>query len=190
MFKWLSWAFVLVIGLSVAGCYTDFGPVEVAQNPVELPYIPTRIQSGDRIKVTVYGEDSLNGVYDVDPSGNVTVPLAGLIRAAGRSKGELQREITMKYKNEYLQDPKVTVEVVGYRSFYLMGEVEHPGEFSYRSSLNVLSAVTMAGGLTYRASRSTVLIQHPGQSGWEEYALLPTVMVGPGDLIRVPERYF
>jgi len=190
MFKWLSWAFVLVIGLSVAGCYTDFGPVEVAQNPVERPYIPTRIQSGDRIKVTVYGEDSLNGVYDVDPSGNVTVPLAGTVRAAGRSKGELQRDITAKYKGEYLQDPKVVVEVVGFRPFYLMGEIEKPGEYSYKSDLNILSAIAMAGGLTYRASRSTVLIQHPGQAIWQEYALAPTVMVGPGDLVRVPERYF
>ena len=190
MFKNLSWAFALVIGLLLSGCYTDFGPVELAQNPDARPYVPSRIQPGDRIKVTVYGEDSLNGVYDVDPSGNVTVPLAGTVRAAGRTKGELQREISAKYKGEYLQDPKVTVDIVTFRSFYLMGEVEHPGEFPYKSDLNVLSATTIAGGLTYRASRSTVLIRHPGETIWKEYALAPTVIVGPGDLIRIPERYF
>jgi protein involved in polysaccharide export with SLBB domain len=190
MFRYVSWAFALLAALLVSGCYTDFGPVELAQNPDVRPFVASRIQTGDRIKVTVYGEDSLNGVYDVDPSGSVTVPLAGSVRAAGRTKGELQRAIAAKYKSDYLQDPKVTVDIVTFRPFYLMGEVEHPGEFAYRGDLNVLSAVTMAGGLTYRASRSTVLIKHPGDPMWKEYALLPSVMVGPGDLIRVPERYF
>jgi protein involved in polysaccharide export with SLBB domain len=190
MFKYLSRGAVLAIGLLVSGCYTDFGAVELAQNPEARPYVPSIIQSGDRLKVTVYGEDSLNGVYDVDPSGNVTVPLAGTIRAAGRTKDELQRNISAKYKSEYLQDPKVTVDVVTFRPFYLMGEVEHPGEFPYKGDLDVLSAVTMAGGLTYRASRSAVLIRHPGETVWKEYALAPTVIVGPGDLVRIPERYF
>jgi protein involved in polysaccharide export with SLBB domain len=190
MFRYASWAFALVLGLLVSGCYTDFGPVALAPDPIVRPYVASRIQSGDRIKVSVYGEDSLNGIYDVDPSGNVTVPLAGTVRAVGRTKAELQREIAAKYKSDYLQDPKVTVDVVAFRPFYLMGEIEHPGEFPYRSDLNVLSAITLGGGLTYRASRSTVLIRHPGETAWTEYALAPTVIVGPGDLVRVPERYF
>jgi protein involved in polysaccharide export with SLBB domain len=190
MFKYISWAFALAIGLLVSGCYTDFGPVVVAPEPVVRPYVATRLQPGDRIKVSVYGEDNLNGIYEIDPSGNVSLALAGAIRAAGRSKSELQRDITAKYKSDYLQDPKVTVDVVAFRPFYVMGEVEHPGEFPYRGDLDVLTATTIAGGLTYRASRSTVLIKHPGEEGWTEYALAPTVMIGPGDLIRVPERYF
>src|SRR5450759_1855329 len=132
MSRYVSWAFALSVGLLVSGCYTDFGPVELAQNPEARPYVPSRIQPGDRIKVTVYGEDSLNGVYDVDPSGNVTGPLAGTVRAAGRTKRELQREISAKYKSEDSQDPKVTVDIVTFRSFYLMGEVEKPGEFPYK----------------------------------------------------------
>ena len=190
MFKYLSWGFALAIGLLVSGCYTDFGPVALAPDPVVHPYVPTHLQTGDRIKVTVYGEDSLNGVYDVDPQGNVTLALAGTIRAAGRTKSELQRDITAKYKSDYLQDPKVTVEFVAFRPISIMGEVTTPGTYPYRSDLDVLSATTLAGGLTYRASRSTVLIRHPGEAGWTEYALAPTVMVGPGDLIRIPERYF
>lgn len=190
MVKFFSLAFVFAVGLLVSGCYTDFGPVELASEPVTRPYVATRLQPGDRIKVTVYGEDNLNGVYDIDPSGNVSLALAGTLRAAGRTKAELQRDITAKYKSDYLQDPKVTVDVVAFRPFYVMGEVEHPGEFAYRSDLDVLSATTLAGGLTYRASRSTVLIKRPGDKIWAEYALGPTVMVGPGDLIRIPERYF
>ena len=190
MVKYFSLAFVFAVGLLVSGCYTDFGPVELASEPVIHPYVATRLQPGDRIKITVYGEDNLNGVYDIDPSGNVSLPLAGTLRAAGRTKADLQRQITAKYKSDYLQNPKVTVDVVAFRPFFVMGEVEHPGEFAYRSDLNVLSATTLAGGLTYRASRSTVLIKHPGEQNWTEYAMAPTVVIGPGDLIRIPERYF
>ena len=190
MVKYLLWAFALAVALLVSGCYTDFGPVEVAPDPAVRAYVPTRIQSGDRIKVTVYGEDSLNGVYDVDPSGNLSIPLAGTIRAAGRTKADLQREITAKYHNEYLQNPKVTVDIVEFRPFYVMGEVEHPGPFPYKGNISVLRAITMAGGLTYRGDRSTVLIQHPGEKIWTEYALAAGVMVGPGHVIRIPERYF
>jgi protein involved in polysaccharide export with SLBB domain len=190
MVKYFSLAFVFAVGLLVSGCYTDFGPVELASEPVIRPYVATRLQPGDRIKVTVYGEDNLNGVYDIDPAGNVSLPLAGTLRASGHTKADLQRQITAKYKSDYLQNPKVTVDVVAFRPFYVMGEVEHPGEFAYRSDLNVLSATTLAGGLTYRASRSTVLIKHPGEEIWTEYAMAPTVMIGPGDLIRIPARYF
>jgi protein involved in polysaccharide export with SLBB domain len=191
MVRYISRALVLAIGLLVSGCYTDFGPVELASEPVSRPYVPAQLAPGDRIKVTVYGEDNLNGVYDIDPAGNVSLPQAGTIRAAGRSKAELQREITAKYRSEqYLQEPKVTVDFVAFRPFYIMGEVEHPGEFPYRADLDVLSATTMAGGLTYRASRSTVLVKHSGEQTWKEYALAPNLMIAPGDLIRVPERYF
>ena len=71
-----------------------------------------------------------------------------------------------------------------------MGEAERPGQYPYRSGLNVLTAISTAGGLTYRASRSTVLVQHSGETVWREYALTSNVLVSPGDLIRVPERYF
>ncbi len=190
MIRYLSWAFALATGLLVSGCYTDYGPVALAPEPVMRPYVATHLQPGDRIKVTVYGEENLNGVYDIDPSGNVSLPLAGTVRATGRTKTELQREITAKYKSDYLQNPKVTVDVVNFRPFYVMGEVRNPGEYAYRGDLDVLSATTMAGGLTYRADRSTVLIKHPGEPNWTEYALAPTVIIGPGDLIRIPERYF
>ena len=188
--RFLSRVAALVIGLQVAGCYNDFGPVVPAENPVSQVIVPTHLQPGDRIKVTVYGEDSLNGVYDIDPSGFVSLPLAGNVRAAGLTKVELQREITARYRREYLQNPQVTVEIVSFRPVYVMGEVAHPAEIPYRADMDVVSAITMAGGLTYRGSRSTVLIRHAGDEVWQEYAMLPTVMVAPGDIVRVPERYF
>jgi polysaccharide export outer membrane protein len=148
------------------------------------------LQPGEKIKVTVFGEDRLSGEYEIDPGGLVSLPLAGTVRAAGLSKQELEAALTQKFKGEYLRDPKVTVEVSSFRPFYILGEVAKPGEYPYKGGLNVLSAIALAGGSTYRANRSSVMIQHAGESGFKEFPLSATIPVLPGDLIRVPERYF
>jgi protein involved in polysaccharide export with SLBB domain len=150
-------------------------------------------QSGDKIKVTVYGEETLTGEYDINPSGYVSMPLIGAIRAAGRTQSEFGRDVANRYRRDgLLQDLKVNVAVVTFQPFYVLGlgEVTNPGEYPFRSGLNVHAAVAMAGGFTYRASKSIVLIRHTGEQVWKEYPLTEPVPIAPGDLIRVPERYF
>jgi protein involved in polysaccharide export with SLBB domain len=189
MIKSLARGVVLLSALLVAGCAASYGPVALYDGTVPVGVSP-RLQRGDKIKVTVYGEDNLNGIYEIDPTGVVSMPLAGQIRAAGRSKVDLQHEIARRLKSEYLQDPKVTVEVAGFRPIYIIGEAEHPGEFSYRPGSNLISAVTEAGGFTYRASKTHVLIKHAEEEVWHEYPLTSEVVIAPGDIIRIPERYF
>lgn len=160
------------------------GPATGA-NFAEIPLAP-----GDKLRVTIYGEDKLSGEYQIDPSGSLSLPLAGSIRAAGLSKTELERLIPRRFPADILRNPRVTVEVVSYRPFYILGEVEKPGEYQPRSGLNVVSALAVAGGPTYRASKSRVLIQRGGVGPFQEYPLEPTVPIYPGDLVRVPERFF
>lgn len=148
------------------------------------------LQAGEKIKVTVFGEDRLTGEYEIDPGGYVSLPLAGTVKAAGLTKQQLEQDLSKKFRGEYLRNPKVTVEVSTFRPFYILGEVGKAGEYPYKSGLNVMSAMALAGGATYRASRNSVLIQHAGESGFREYPMSPTIPVLPGDLIRVPERYF
>jgi protein involved in polysaccharide export with SLBB domain len=193
MVKFVRLAIILLTGLQLAGCYTDYGPVELEVRPVSPSGagIATRLQSGDKIKITVYGEEALTGEYDINPSGYVTMPLIGAIRAAGRSQAEFGRDISERYRRGgLLQDPHVTVAVVTFQPFYVLGEAASPGEYPFRSGLNVHAAVAMAGGFTYRASKSFVLIRHTGDEVWKEYPLTEPVPIAPGDLIRVPERYF
>ena len=184
-------AAILAIGLQVAGCYTDFGPVVPAPEPVLGTKAITRFQTGDKLKVIVYGEDALSGVYDISSAGDVSMPLIGMVKAAGRTRAELQREIARKYSSgNYLQDPKVTVDVVEFRPIYVFGETLRPGAYPYKAGLNVLTAITVSGGFTYRASRDSVFVQHAGEDVWHECPLSASVLIAPGDLIRVPERYF
>lgn len=189
MLRRFSMAAAVGLALQMAGCAT-YGPVVVTPEPVKVTYTSTAVHAGDKIKVTVYGEETLNGIYDVDPAGNVSLPLAGTVRAAGRNKRELERIITGRYKGDYLQDPKVTVDIVNLRPFYIMGEAEHQGEFPYRAGLNVMGAIATAGGITYRGSRDYLFIQHAGEEFWVRYPINPSIAVAPGDVIRIPERYF
>ena len=149
-----------------------------------------RLQGGDKIRVTVFGEDKLTGEYEIDPGGFVSLPLAGTVRAAGLTKSDLEKELSQKFRNEYLRNPKVTVDIANFRPFYVLGEVEKPGEYPFKSGMNVMSAIAVAGGNTYRASKSQVLIQRAGEQGLRQYPMTSTIPVQPGDLIRVPERYF
>jgi protein involved in polysaccharide export with SLBB domain len=189
--KWANYAAGLAIALFLGGCYTDFGPVVVASVPPgPSPTVSTLIQPGDRINMIVFGETNLTNIYIVSPSGVLSLPLIGAVRAAGRTRAEIEREITNRYSKGYLQEPKVTISVVEFRPFYIMGEAGHPGQYPYYSGLNVLTAISTAGGLTYRASRTTVLIQRAGEDVWKEYPMVADVPILPGDLIQIPERYF
>jgi polysaccharide export outer membrane protein len=183
-------AFV-AIGLLLAGCYQDFGPVVAEPDPIPPPAVANHLQVGDKVTVTVYNEPNLTGVYDVNPAGAMNLPLIGAVRAAGLTPAQLERIITNRYsRGKFLQEPKVTVVIVQYLPFFVFGEVIKPGQYPYQSGLNVLTAVTTAGGLTYRGSRDTILIERAGQHVWNQYPMVSSVTVLPGDLIRVPERYF
>jgi polysaccharide export outer membrane protein len=149
-----------------------------------------QLAPGDKVRVIVYGEDKISGEYQIDSSGSLSLPLAGTIQAAGLTKPELEQELTKHLKSQYLRNPKVTVDVVSFRPFYVLGEVAKPGEYQFRSGLNVLSAIAIAGGATYRANNSKVLIQRSGATEVTEYPQSPTVLVMPGDVVRVPERFF
>ena len=157
----------------------------LATNPVEV-----RLAPGDKLRVTVFGEDRLSGEYQIDNAGSLSLPLAGTIQGAGLTKPELEQALTTQLKSQYLRNPKVTVDVISYRPFYVLGEVQKPGEYQFRSGLNVLSAIAIAGGATYRANTSTVMIQRSGSKELKEFPQSPTVLVMPGDVVRVPERFF
>lgn len=185
----------LCLIVALAGCYdaANLGPVSAEEKDALIQSASNAspsLQAGEKIRITVFGEDRLSGDYEIDPGGYVSLPLAGTVKAAGMSKAQLEKELAKKFRGEYLRNPKVTVDVTSFRPFYILGEVSKPGEYAFKSGLNVMSALALAGGPTYRASRSYVLIQHAGESGFKEYPLSPTIPVSPGDLIRMPERYF
>jgi polysaccharide export outer membrane protein len=151
---------------------------------------PPQLQAGEKIRITVFGENSLSGEYQIDPSGFISLPLAGNVKAAGRTQDDLARQLEASFRSGYLKDPKVTVSILEFRPFYILGEVEKPGAYPYSSGLNVMSAIATAGGTTYRASQSTVLVQHASDGEMRAYDASKPLPILPGDIIQVPRRYF
>jgi polysaccharide export outer membrane protein len=144
----------------------------------------------DRVRLKVYGETDITGEYEVDSNGNVSIPLAGHIRAAGLTTRQLERAITSALSKGIVRDPRVNVEVASYRNFYILGEVKKGGEYPYRLGLTVMDAVATAGGFTYRANENKAYLRRSGSSVEEAYSLDASVPIFPGDNIRIPERYF
>jgi protein involved in polysaccharide export with SLBB domain len=190
--------FSLAIFLLLSGCATNPATVPVAVPVAMTDHTGTiaavvdspRLQAGEKIRVTVYGEASLSGDYPIDASGFVSLPLAGALKAEGLTRSELESQLAERFRSQYLRNPKVTVSVVEYLPFYIIGEIQRPGVYPYNSGLNILRAIAVAGGTTYRANKSTVEIQHSGESEMRTYPMGASIPVRPGDLIRIAQRYF
>jgi polysaccharide export outer membrane protein len=144
----------------------------------------------DRVRVKVYGEPDITGEYEIDSNGQVSIPLAGRVRAEGLTTKQLERAITSALAKGIVRDPRVNVEVALFRPYYILGEVKKGGEYPYRLGLTVMDAVASAGGFTYRANESKVYVQRAGASAEQVYSLDTPVPVFPGDNIRIPERWF
>jgi polysaccharide export outer membrane protein len=112
------------------------------------------------------------------------------MRASGMTTKQLERAITSALSKDIVRDPKVNVEIVAYRPYYILGEVKKAGEYPYRLGLTVMDAVASAGGFTYRANENKVYLRRSGSPAEEIYPLDAPILVFPGDNIRIPERYF
>jgi protein involved in polysaccharide export with SLBB domain len=146
--------------------------------------------AGDKIRVTVYGEDTLSGEFVVAGNGKISFPLIGDVQAAGLTVRDFLDQVRTLLSDGYIRDPKVNAEVLNYRPFYILGEVNKPGEYPYTNGLTVLNAIATAGGFTYRANTKTVFIRRANESSEHAYLLSTVPSVAPGDTIRIAERFF
>ena len=172
------------------------GPVAAvpaaAGEAVPLPSdanIDYRLGSGDKLRVIVFGEPDLSGEFDVSGSGKVALPLIGQVDAAGRTLSEFEAAVIAKLMEGYLNNPRVSVEVMNYRPFYIYGEVGNPGQYPYTNGMTALNAIAVAGGYTYRANTDQIYITR-GDGAEQTYPASQAVKVLPGDVVRVPERFF
>jgi polysaccharide export outer membrane protein/exopolysaccharide production protein ExoF len=113
----------------------------------------------DKVRVKVYEWrasrdeifewDALNDEFRVDAAGTLSLPFVGEVRVTGITTGELARNIADRLRSEMGLDrrPDTSIEIVQFRPFYIVGQVDHPGEFPYRPGLTVLQALSIAGGL-------------------------------------------
>jgi protein involved in polysaccharide export with SLBB domain len=150
-----------------------------------------RLGAGDRVRVTVFRHVDLSGEFQLDGEGFFAMPLVGEIQGGGLNSRQLETEIEKRLKDGgYLVNPQVGVEVLNYRPFYIIGEVNSPGSYQYVNGMTVINAVALAGGFTYRADQDDIVINRGGSQGPEVEDVMLDTEVLPGDIINVTERFF
>jgi protein involved in polysaccharide export with SLBB domain len=199
MFQRHHFLFLLLVaglaGCSVAGTgQADSGKIALAsyagpgaQRGSDLPYI---LGPGDRVRLKVYDDQNLNGEYEVNSAGFVSIPLVGQVKASGTTTSQLEKTLVARMKGSIAQNPKINVEIAAYAPFYIYGEVKKAGVYPFQPGLTVADAIATAGGLTYRADESTIYLQHAGARTQEAVRLDVPMRIFPGDNIRVSERMF
>jgi protein involved in polysaccharide export with SLBB domain len=193
MTRWLAAAIFLV------GCVP--ATHTVVEQPPTVPVVDTTLALGDTFDVKVYGEQDLSATYRVSVEGTITMPLAGVIKVEGLNQDECAKRIRDRLADGILRDPQVivTVKELASKKIYIIGQVSKPGTFSYTPLMNVLEAITGAGGFTALAAKNDTTITR-AEDGKKTTVKVPVEEIGegkaknfylkPGDIINVPERIF
>lgn len=180
-----------IVVLSLSGCASNSNApwAELGGHSTSLITSP-RLESGNKLRINVFEEPGLSGSYDVKPDGDVAMPLIGGVKAAGLTAKEFANRLRIRLSQGYLKDPRVAVEVENFRPIFIHGEVRKSGEFPFRAGLTLRDAVALAGGYTYRADESYVLLNRRSKAQPVRVRMPNAAAVLPGDNIRVPERFF
>jgi polysaccharide export outer membrane protein len=116
------------------------------------------LDSGDRLRVVVFGQDGLTNSYVLDASGQIDMPLIGPVPARGLTTDQLSERLSDMLRQGFIREPHVAVEIEAYRPFFILGEVAAPGQYPYIANMTVETAVAIAGGFGPRGSRKSVTI--------------------------------
>ncbi len=190
----------LVLALGLAACAGGGPPPAAGAGPgpaaatgaapqQQISNAVYRLGSGDKVKVTVFRHPDLSGEFSLDGSGNVALPLVGEIEAGGLTSRELEQKIVARLSDDLIREPQVGVEILNYRPFYILGEVKTPGSYPYQNNMNVLNAVALAGGFSYRAKQDGFLLQRGGSNS-QGVVVKGDAQLLPGDIVTVRERFF
>lgn len=178
-------------GLAAACASSDLPLISAAQANSELTS-GYRIDAGEKLKVTVFDEETLTGEYDVGFGGVLSLPLLEPIVVKDKDTTEVARLIEARLADGgYVLDPRVSIEIVDHRSFFILGEVTTPGEYAHNGELTLEQAVAKAGGFTPRADKHKVILK---RQTWEAGRLIDldkmALQVAPGDTITIRESFF
>jgi polysaccharide export outer membrane protein len=169
--------------------------VRTATRYVPVPALPQdngpyTLDTGDKLRIVVFGQDTLSNTYLVDAAGQISMPLIGAVTARDQTTAALAAAIKSRLTQGYIREPSVAVEVEIYRPFFVLGEVTYPGQYPYVPHMTVENAVAIAGGFTPRASKSKVTITRKVQGVPARFALPLRYTIRPGDVLTVGERWF
>jgi polysaccharide export outer membrane protein len=166
----------------VAGSYAPSG-----LTGYDTPY---QLDAGDRLRIQVFGQEGLTNSYIVDAVGNISMTLIGTVPVRGLTTSQTAAAIAARLRNGFIRNPHVSVEVEVYRPFFILGEVNAPGQYPYVPNMTVEAAVAIAGGFAPRASKRDILLARNYNGEVVRQVVPPDFPMRPGDTVTVRERWF
>jgi polysaccharide biosynthesis/export protein len=177
-----------LLALPLTGCATAPAPQADISANAKAPY---RLDTGDEVRVSIYGIEPASAAYPVSPEGTISLPLLPAIPVAGKSIPEVEAAIGQALlARDVVKNAVVSVAIVKYRPFFILGEVRSPGQYAYVPGMTVLNAVSIAGGYTFRAKKNKVTIVRRTANGTVKTGGGPETLVMPSDSIQVDESWF
>ncbi|OLF79736.1 capsular biosynthesis protein [Alteromonas sp. W12] len=149
-----------------------------------------QLGSGDRINISVFGQDDLSMEIRLPDVGTINYPFLGELKLVGMTAAEVESLIYEGLLGDYLVNPSVSVSIVEYRPFFIDGEVKRPGGYPYQPGLSVNKAAALAGGYTERANKDKITIVRETDGQQFEFSVSVTDMIQPGDIVTVNQRFF
>lgn len=150
---------------------------------------PYALDSGDVLRVTVYGDPDMTNTYRIDDAGAVSMPLIGAVPARGATTESLGQRITGALANGFMRSPNVAVEVAEYRPYFIQGAVRNSGQLTYVYGMTVRAAISAAGGHTETANRNAATIYRRQGGEMVKGSVGLDFPIMPGDTIVIAERW-
>lgn len=183
--RWLQLFLVLML-LPLAGCALNAKPSTYLVQ-TKGPYT---LDTGDVVRVTVYGEAEMSKSYRVDDGGAIALPLVGAIPVRRMTTQMTAAKIAAALADGYIRDPSVAVEVETYRPFFIQGAVKSAGQFTYVYGMTVRAAISTAGGYSDTADRTRAIVYRRQGEEMAKGAVDLDFPIYPGDTVVVSERWF
>lgn len=182
--RWLP-IIALTLLTPLAGCTTT-RPASYFVEPNQ-PYV---LDTGDAVRITVYGDQELSNTYRVGDNGAIAFPLVGQVQVRGQTTGSAASRLAGALANGYLRNPNVAVEVAEYRPFFIQGAVRTSGQYPYRPYMTARDAVSTAGGYIETADKSQVEVYRRQGDEMVHSKVDLDFALYPGDTVVVSERWF
>lgn len=178
---------LILAAAALPGCVSSAYRERIGSGLDEAEYT---LASGDRLRVIVFGQESLSNLYSVDGSGRITMPLISSVPVAGLTTRQATERVAARLRDGFIREPRVTVEIETYRPFYILGEVARAGQFPFATGMTVQTAVAVAGGFTPRAAQSYASLSRQVADEVVTVTVPINEPIRPGDTIVVKERWF
>lgn len=181
--------FTVLLVATSTGCSSYSGPVVSAADFAQrYPPGSANLSSGDKLHITLYGDDSFTADYSILSDGSIVLPLLGQVEVGGKSVAQVQALLEERLSKGLYSNPRVNVQLIELQPVYVLGEVGRPGSYPFAPDMTLSKAVALAGGYTYRAKNSVIAVRRAGGGAEIFVRGDPALQLAPGDTVRILER--